>query len=186
LGDTWRGTLDEEDGKKRKEQAMPAEAHGEPRAPLDVALTPRPVRLLLVGQVNPGDEGRVREAQAHFPTDAAAGAGIGAIEAFIGSGYYALELEIDSDDVQDILAAYFNDPRVRAFHASLEPMVSGLPRPDVPYGPTDRFHDGEPAASSPRTAQSSADLPLAAGMYRWRVGEPPTTGERPHGRLERV
>lgn len=171
---------------------MPADAQDQsqrqprPRPPFAVALTPRPVRLLLVGQVNAGDEGRVREAQARFPTDAAADAGIVAVEAFIGSGYYAIELEIDADDVQDILAAYFNDPRVRAFHASLEPVVSGLPRPDVRYGPSDTFHDGAPATSSPRDVQSSADLPFAAGMYRWRVGEPPATGERPHGRLERA
>lgn len=147
------------------------------------ALTPRPRRLLLVGRVAPGRETAVREAQAHFPDDAAAAAGIAAVEAFIGSGYYAVALEIDADDAQETLAAYFNDPAVQAFHAALQPVVAGLPGPGWSYGPADPFHDGAGATAgdSPGPVLGSADLPLAASMYRWRAGEGASTGTVPHG-----
>jgi hypothetical protein len=54
------------------------------------ALTPRPLRLLLIGRVKPGAETALRETQARFPCDAAIEAGIEAIEAYIGSGHYAV------------------------------------------------------------------------------------------------
>jgi hypothetical protein len=145
------------------------------------ALTPRPVRLLLVGRIKPGAEPALREAQARFPHDAANEAGIDAIEAFIGSGFYAVQFEIGREDVQHVLSAFFNDDRVRRFRVDLEPIVEGLPGPDYRFGPADRFHaegDGEGAA----VLYNTGDLPFAASMYRWRVGEPPQTGLAPHGR----
>src|SRR4051812_20390310 len=83
------------------------------------ALTPRPIRLLLVGRVHPGREPAVREAQTRFPTDAAVEAGIDAVEAYIGSGYYALLLESPSDDIQKTLAICLNDQRTKSFFAAL-------------------------------------------------------------------
>jgi hypothetical protein len=138
------------------------------------ALTPRPRRLLLVGRVELGQEQAVRDAQGRFPFDAAAEAGISAVEAFLGSGYYAIWLEIDSDDVQAVLAAYVNHPAVRAFHAALRPIVDGLPDPDLAFGASDPFH-GDPhapgtAPTDPPSSFGTADLPLAASMYRWSMG----------------
>jgi hypothetical protein len=158
--------------------------HHEPERP-EVALTPRPRRLLLIGRVVAGQEAAVREAQARFPREAAAAAGIAAVEAFIGSGYYAVALEIDADDIQETLAAYFNDPAIQALHAELQPVVEGLPGPGWRYGPADAFHEdgagsaGDDQGSGPLLG--SADLPLAASMYRWRIGETPQTGAVPHG-----
>lgn len=148
------------------------------------ALTPRPLRLLLIGRVKPGAEAALRETQARFPCDAAIEAGIEAVEAYVGSGHYAVELEIGADDVQHVLATFFNDRRVREFRTELAPMVEGLPGPEYRFGAADRFHaDTSGAADAeqlPQTIYNTGDLPFAASMYRWRVGEPPQTGRIPH------
>src|SRR5215203_4269974 len=102
------------------EQTLGAQSQGDGQT---AALTPRPLRLLLIGRVTPGSETALREAQARFPCDAAIEAGIEAFEAFVGSGHYAVELEIGADDVQRVLATFFNDHRVREFRSQLEPMV---------------------------------------------------------------
>ncbi len=153
-----------------------------------VALTPRPLRLLLIGRVKPGAEAALRETQARFPHDAAIEAGIEAVEAFVGSGHYAVGLEISADDVQHVLATFFNDRRVRQFRTELEPMVDGLPGPEYQFGPADRFHaDVSGAAEGEQTqptVYNTGDLPFAASMYRWRVGEPPQTGRIPHSGTE--
>ena len=148
-----------------------------------VALTPRPLRLLIIGHVKHGAEQELREAQARFPHDAAIEAGIDAVEAYIGSGFYAVQLETGRDDIQHVLSTFFNDDRVRRFHADLEPIVDGLPGADSRFGPADRFHEaeGETKAASP-SVYNTGDLPFAASMYRWRVGEPPRTGKVPHSR----
>jgi len=152
------------------------------------ALTPRPLRLLLIGRVKPGAESALRETQARFPCDAAIEAGIEAVEAYVGSGHYAVELEISADDVQRVLATFFNDHRVREFRTELGPMVEGLPEPGYQFGPADRFHaDASGAAGAeqpPQTIYNTGDLPFAASMYRWRVGEQPQTGRVPHSRAE--
>ena len=97
-----------------------------------VALTPRPIRLLIIGRIKPGAEQKLREAQASFPHDAANEAGIDAIEAFIGSGFYVVQFEISRDDIQHVLSTFFNDDRVRRFRADLEPIVDNLPEPRLP------------------------------------------------------
>lgn len=155
-----------------------------PRERRDAALTPRPLRLLVIGRIKPGAEPDLREAQARFPHDAANEAGIDAVEAYIGSGFYAVQLEIGRDDIQHVLSAFFNDDRVRRFRADLEPNVDGLPGPDYRFGPADRFHEDEGEAGA-ATVYNTGDLPFAASMYRWRVGEPPQTGKAPHGREDR-
>ena len=153
------------------------------------ALTPRPLRLLLIGRVKPGAESALRETQARFPCDAAIEAGIEAVEAYVGSGHYAVELEIGADDVQRVLATFFNDHRVREFRTELAPMVEGLPESDYQFGPADRFHadaaGGAGGEQPSQTVYNTGDLPFAASMYRWRVGEPPQTGRIPHSRTER-
>ena len=147
------------------------------------ALTPRPIRLLLVGNVRPGRERAVREAQTRFPIDAAVETGIDAIEAFIGSGYYALVLESSSQDMQQTLTSCLSDERIKAFFAALAPDVEGIPGPEWSLAPGDRFHmRGATGSTSDGSdfALGTAALPLAANMYRWRVGQQPEIGDEPH------
>jgi hypothetical protein len=146
------------------------------------ALTPRPLRLLLVGRVKLGQEPRLREVQAQFPIDAAREANIDAIEAFIGSGYYAVQLEIGGSDVQGILAKFLNDPRVRDFRDSLEPIVEGLPGPDYRFGAGYSSETATTDDESGPTVYNTGDLDFAASMYRWRTGEAPQAGDEPHHR----
>lgn len=137
-------------------------------------LTTRPRRLLLIGRVQPGHETDVLEAHERLPYAVTGTAGIDAVEAFVGSGYYALLLEIDTDDAQEALASFLNDANVQEFYASLQPFVTGLPGPEWQYAPSDTFHEeagsagGAPRAADAGATYSSADLPLAASMYRWR------------------
>ena len=156
-----------------------------PRQRPDAALTPRPLRLLLIGRVKPGAEPALREVQARFPLAAAAEAGIDAIEAFIGSGHYAVQLEIGANDVQHVLAAFLNDERVREFRTRLEPVVEGLPGPDYRFGAAYRSQAGASEDEAGFTVYNTGDLHFAASMYRWRVGEAPQAGEPPHGRTSR-
>lgn len=148
-----------------------------PRRP-EAALTPRPVRLLLIGRVKMGAEPALRQVQAEFPLDAATEAGIDAVEAFIGSGQYAVQLEIGRGDVQQVLAAFLNDPRVRAFRDKLEPVTEGLPGANYQFGGA----AGEPSS---QTIYNTGDLHFAASMYRWRAGHAPEAGTEPQGRSGR-
>jgi hypothetical protein len=169
-----------------RRMATEHEDRAAPRDRQEAALTPRPVRLLLIGRVKPGAETSLREIQVAFPYEAAAEAGIAAAEAFIGSGYYAVGLEMGGDDTQAILADFFNDARVREFRNRLEPVVESLPGPDFHFGVGDRFHQaaaGETGSASSPVVYGTADLPFAASMYRWRSGEQPQLGKQPHGRL---
>ena len=135
----------------------------------DATLTTRPVRLLLVGRVKPGAEPALRRVQAGFPREAATEAGIDAVEAFIGSGTYAVQLEISRGDVQQVLATFLNDPRVRAFRDQLEPVTEGLPGADYHFG-------GAADETSGATVYNTGDLHFAASMYRWRAGRDADTG----------
>lgn len=149
------------------------------------ARTPFPRRLLLIGTVKEGEEVQVRYWQARYPVEAAASAGVDAVEAFIGSGYYAISLEIAAADMQRVLAAYFNDARIREFHDHLSQFVDGLPTREEHYATADRFHDETPAGAGESDQGldeeiSSAELPFAASMYRWVNGEEARTGEDPH------
>jgi hypothetical protein len=162
---------------------MAAQSPGdkEPRQRPDAALTPRPLRLLLIGRVKPGAEPALREVQARFPLDATAAAGIDAIEAFIGSGHYAVELEIGANDVQQVLATFFNDSRIRDFRTILEPLVEGLPGPNYRFGAAYRSQEAAADTAMEQIVYNTGDLHFAASMYRWRAGELPQTGEEPQG-----
>jgi hypothetical protein len=160
---------------------MPSEASetNQTRQRPDAALTPRPLRLLLIGRVKRGAEPALREVHAQFPYAAAAEAGIDAVEAFLGSGHYAVQLEIGRNDVQPVLAAFFNDPRVRAFRDQLAPVTEGLPGPDYRFGAADPDAAGQ-------TIYNTGDLHFAASMARWRKGEAPQAGVEPQGRASRT
>lgn len=104
----------------------------------------------------------------HLPREAATEAGIDAVEAFIGSGTYAVQLEIGRDDVQQVLATFLNDPRVRAFRDQLEPVTEGLPGPD--------YHFGGPPMTPPARRSITRGICIsppactAGGLTEW----PPT------------
>src|SRR4029078_725921 len=120
-------------------------------------------------------EPMLREVHAQFPYDAAAEAGIDAVEAFLGSGHYAVQLEIGRNDVQPVLAAFFNDPRVRAFRDPLARVTEGLPGPDYRFGAADPNAAGQ-------TIYNTGDLHFAAGMARLRRGEAAQAGVEAQGR----
>ncbi len=145
------------------------------------ALTPRPLRLLLVGRVKPGAEPGLRAIQAQFPVAVAEEAGISAFEAYVGSGQYAITIEIDRPNVQHVLARFFNDSRIRDFRTRLEPFVEGLPGPGYQFGSARAAAEQQADAGVSTTIYNTGDLHFAASMYRWRQGEPPRTGTSPRG-----
>jgi hypothetical protein len=146
----------------------------ERRRQTEPEFTTRPRRLLMIGRMDLGHELAILEAQLHYPAEVAVEAGIEVVEAFVGSGYYALLLEIDGEDAQEALEKYLNDPRIRAFHGSLRPFVEGLPGPDwqfvVPDPLRARLSLGQQEQPLDGPAYSSAHLALAASMYRWSRG----------------
>jgi hypothetical protein len=164
-------------------EAMTDESSGgkETRQRPHAALTPRPLRLMLIGRVKPGAEPALREVQAEFPLDAAEEAGIEAVEAYIGSGHYAVQLEIGRNDVQRVLATFFNDRRVRDFRDRLAPVVEGLPGPDYRFGAAYDPRTGTDEPSGP-TVYNTGDLHFAASMDRGRPGGVAQRGEEPRGR----
>jgi hypothetical protein len=99
------------------------------------------------------------------------------VEAFIGSGTYAVQFEISRPDVQQVLAAFLNDPRVRAFRDQIEPVTEGLPGPDYEFG-------GAAGDSSSLTVYNTGDMHFSASMYRWRAGHASEAGSQPHGRTD--
>ena len=90
-----------------------------------------------------------------------------------------MQLEIGRNDVQRVLATFFNDPRVRAFRDKLEPVTEGLPGPNYRFGTTEHESSGQ-------TIYNTGDLHFAAGMYRWRVGQEPQAGDEPQGRASKT
>jgi hypothetical protein len=94
-----------------------------------------------------------------------------------------LVFESSSSDMQQTLLSCLNDERVKAFFAELEPDVEGLPGPEWHLAPGDRFHQdgsGSEISAAADSAFGTAALPLAANMYRWRIGHQPEIGEEPH------
>ena len=116
------------------------------------ALTPRPLRLLLIGRVKPGAESALREAQGRFPCDAAIEAGIEAVEAYVGSGHYAVELEISADDVQRVLASFSMTTGCASFAPSCNRWWKVCPSRGHQFGPADRFHADASGAAGRATA----------------------------------
>ncbi len=149
-----------------------------------VAATPHPRRFVQIARVRPGAESEVRYWQARFPAAAAEAAGLTAVEAFIGSGYYVVLYELcegdtaaDASDFQAVFARYMNDPAVREHHRYLARFLEDFPAPAAGYSPGDAFHTTGTATPPTRPGGSevlsSGALQLAAGMFRWRGGTGP-------------
>src|SRR5687767_13475250 len=110
-------------------------AQQSPRRPRAPALARREARMQTVLYVSPmelGDEVAVRQAHEEFPVEALQrGIGVDRLIAFIGSGYYALELTVADGDFQANFHRFLATPEVQRLFAALRPYVRDLPAPDA-------------------------------------------------------
>jgi len=107
--------------------------------------------VLYVSPMTLGDELQVRELHNSFPLTALErGVGVSHLRAFIGSGFYALELTVDDHDgdFQEQFHRFLSTPEVKQFFDRLRPYVQGLPSP----------------------GEETADMPLAAPLIDWERG----------------
>ena len=106
--------------------------------------------VLYVSPMKLGSEVQVRQIHERFPVEALArGAGVGRLAAFIGSGFYALELTVDDGDFQEQFHRFLATPEIAGFFKELTAHVEHLPL----------------------TAEGTAEMPLAAQMLLWQRGE---------------
>jgi len=103
--------------------------------------------ILLICPMTLGDEVAVRDIHVRFPVEALErGIGIERVVAFIGSGYYALEITVSDGDFQEQFHCFLSAPEIVEFFQSLRPYVRDLPHPD----------------------QHTAEMPLATTMLYWQ------------------
>ena len=103
--------------------------------------------VLYVSPMELGDEVAVRAAHEAFPAEALErGIGIDRLIAFIGSGFYALEITVADGDFQDNFHRFLGTPEIQQLFAALRPYVRNLPAPDA----------------------KTADLPLMTAMLLWQ------------------
>lgn len=108
--------------------------------------------VLYVSSMTLGDEIEVRRAhEDHFPIDALAdGHAVDQVAAFIGSGFYALQLHFagEEGDFQRRFREFVQMPQVQAFFDLLRPYVDELPEPE----------------------SQTAELHLASPLLYWQRG----------------
>jgi hypothetical protein len=93
-----------------------------------------------------GNEVQVRAIHERFPVAALdAGAGIERLVAYIGSGFYALEITVADGDFQEQFHRFLATPEVAHFFQELRAHVKDLPA----------------------DAEETAAMPLAAPMLFW-------------------
>ena len=86
--------------------------------------------VLFVSPMTLGDEVQVREIHERFPVEALdRGVGLERLRAFVGSGFYALEITVGDGDFQEQFHRFLDTPEVAAFFEALGGHVQGLPRP---------------------------------------------------------
>jgi hypothetical protein len=106
--------------------------------------------VLFVSPMTLGDEVQVRELHEHFPVEALQrGTGVERLRAFIGSGFYALEITVGEGDFQEQFHRFLDTPEVAAFFEALGAHVQDLPKP----------------------GEETAAMPLAAPMLAWERGK---------------
>ena len=106
--------------------------------------------VLYVSPMKLGSEVQVRQIHERFPVAALdRGAGVGRLAAFIGSGFYALELTVEEGDFQEQFHRFLATPEIAAFFQELTAHVERLPV----------------------TAEGTAEMPLAAQMLLWQRGD---------------
>jgi hypothetical protein len=102
--------------------------------------------VLYVSPMELGNEVQVREIHERLPVEALdRGAGVERLVAFIGSGFYALELTVADGDFQEQFHRFLSTPEVAAFFQELSAHVNDLPT----------------------SAEETAAMPLAAPMLYW-------------------
>ena len=105
--------------------------------------------VLYVSPMTLGDEHDVRTIHESFPIEALEGeTGVEALRAYIGSGFYALEITVGDGDFQEQFHRFLDTPAVVDLFTALRPYVSDLPEP----------------------GEQTADMPLAAPMVQWERG----------------
>jgi hypothetical protein len=105
--------------------------------------------ILHISKMRVGDEVAVRQAHEAFPySRLEAGIGVDRLVAFIGSGYYALELTVSDGDFQENLHRFLGDADVQRLFGALRPHVESLPEPTA----------------------TTAEMPLATAMLLWQAG----------------
>lgn len=102
--------------------------------------------VLYVSPMELGNEVQVREIHERLPVEALdRGAGVERLVAFIGSGFYAMELTVADGDFQEQFHRFLSTPEVAAFFQELSSHVNDLPT----------------------SAEETAAMPLAAPMLYW-------------------
>jgi hypothetical protein len=105
--------------------------------------------VLYVSPMTLGDELEVRTIHETFPLNALEEAsGILSLQAFIGSGFYALEITVGDGDFQEQFHRFLETPAVVDLMTALRPYVSDLPEP----------------------GEETAAMPLAAPLIQWERG----------------
>ena len=106
--------------------------------------------VLYVTPMQLGHEVQVRQIHDRFPVAALArGVGIERLVAFIGSGFYALEITVADGDFQEQFHRFLATPEIARFFMELTEHVAHLPL----------------------TAEGTAEMPLATPMLRWQRGD---------------
>jgi hypothetical protein len=107
--------------------------------------------ILYVSSMKLGDELQVRHIHDQFPVEALErGTGIEKLTAFIGSGFYALEVNVDDGDgdFQAHFHQFLSTPEVQSFFDALRAHIDELPLPE----------------------SQTAELHLATPMLQWERG----------------
>lgn len=87
--------------------------------------------VLFISPVTLGDEVQIRQTHDLLPTEAIAQSeSVERIQAFVGSGFYALELAFAEGDFQERFRTFVSLPEVQTFFDALRPYVQSLPFPD--------------------------------------------------------
>lgn len=124
-------------------------------------------RFVYVARLRPGSEVELRRVLEHLPQEAFADAGFIEYTTYVGSGYCVLQFGLPDGDFQVQAGRYFNDPRIRDFHARLaEHLVEGGQIASALSAGDPRFHPGL-TASGTAPSVTTSDLPLAAVASRW-------------------
>ena len=105
--------------------------------------------VLYISPMELGNEVQVRDIHERFPAKALdSGIGIERLVAYIGSGYYALEITVADGDFQQHFHSFLSDPEVGQFFRELSAHVQDLPVP----------------------GEGTAEMPLATAMLEWSRG----------------
>ena len=103
--------------------------------------------VLHISRMDTGAELAVRRAHDAFSLDALdRGIGVERLVAFIGSGFYALEITVGNGGFQEQFHRFLGTPEVTALFAALAPHVHDLPSPE----------------------SKTAEMPLATAMLLWQ------------------